>query len=100
MNFCGLLKSSVRNHPPMSTEPAVVLRNSMASSAGKSSLVNASFTTTAGRGGGAGSPTPGEPLMALLALQLVAEPQALAGAFSSMVTSEKPNPSVTGYQPS
>src|SRR5438270_10009527 len=97
----GILKSSVRNQPLMSTELPVVLYNSMASpAAGSSSCVRASLMTTAGRGGvtvSSGS-WPGEPLMPLLGRQLPAEFQALSEAPSSTATSEKPAPSVAGYQ--
>src|SRR5438552_2327133 len=96
--FFGVLKLSVRNQPLTSAGLLVVLYNSIASTAGSSSCVKTSLTTTAGRGGGGGSLTPGEPLMALLGRQLLAEFKALEGAVSSVVTSENPKPSVTGYQ--
>src|SRR5881628_2486254 len=96
--FWGVKNASVRNQPLISAGLAVVLYNSMASTAGRSSCVKTSLTTTAGRAGGGGSLTAGEPLMALLARQLVAEPQAVVAAFSFTATSENPSPSVAGYQ--
>src|SRR5580765_2970308 len=99
--FLGALKSSVRNHPLMSAGLLVGLNNSTASPAGGSSCVKTSLTTTGGRSGGGGSlapARPGDPLMALLGRQLLAKFHALGAAVSSVVTSEKPKPSVVGYQ--
>src|SRR2546430_15314513 len=96
-NFFGVLRSSLINHPPMFTSPAVGLNNSMASTCGGSVCVSSSLMKIGGRFGAASS-APGEPSTAPLARQLSLSPQADHGAFSFMITREKPSPSVSGYQ--
>src|SRR5437016_2497010 len=96
-NFFGVLRSSLINHPPMSTSPAVGLNNSMASTCGRSVCVSSSLMRIGGIFGAASS-APGDPPMEPLARQLSLSPQADHGAFSFTMTSEKPSPSVSGYQ--
>ena len=56
--------------------------------------------TTAGMPAGALSARPGEPLNAAQGRQLAGLVQVLKGAYSLRMTSEKPSPSVVGYQES
>src|SRR5688572_10921340 len=92
--FLGVLKSSVRNHPPIFAGAAVRFRNSMVSVGGAGSLwVNASLITTPGKVGAAPSPCPGVPFITPLGRQLVASPQVFAAAASLTITKENPNPS-------
>src|SRR3954464_15244303 len=97
--FLGVFKSSVRNHPPMFAGAGVGLYSSIVSvGGGKSELVSASLISTAGIGEGAGSSADGEPPNWALGRQLPLSPQVSQDAFSLAITSEKPRPSVTGYQ--
>ena len=99
--FFGVRKSSVRNQPPKSTGEPERFCNSMVSVGGGGSLwVNTSLMTICGKVGAAPSPAPGVPWSAPLARQLAARPQVFAAAFSLTMISEKPKPSVRGYQSS
>src|SRR3989442_15232476 len=99
-NFFGALKSSVRNQPPTLTALAVGLYSSIASTCGGSVCVNASLIKTGGIGVGAGPPSPGDPFSVALGRQLTLLLHVASGAVSLTITSEKPKPSVIGYQES
>src|SRR5437773_5311853 len=96
--FLGLLKSSVKNQPPILAALAVGLWSSTLSTCGGSVWVSASLISMPGIAVGGGSAMPGEPPARLLGRQLNGLPQVSGGAFSLTMTSEKPRPSVTGYQ--
>src|SRR2546429_7760684 len=96
-NFFGVLRSSLINHPPMFTSPAVGLNNSMASTCGGSVCVSSSLMRI-GAMFGAASLAPGEPLTAPLMRQLALSLQVYHGSFSFAMTSEKPSPPASGYQ--
>src|SRR6266581_3463507 len=92
-------KSSVKYQPLTSAGVPAGLNNSIVSVGGGVSVrVSASLITTGTMAGGAGSITPGEPLSWPLARQLVFESHASGLAISFTTTSEKPRPSVIGYQ--
>src|SRR6266496_4164796 len=98
-NFLGVWKSSVRYQPPMLAAVLEKLRSSMVSKGGAGSLwVKASLITTWGKLGAVLSLWPGVPLSTPLGRHWALVPQALPGAPSSTTTSEKPKPSVIGYQ--
>src|SRR6266511_3944106 len=99
-NFRGVAKSSERNQPPTFTGLVVGLKSSMASTEGRSVWVRSSLMTMGATTGGAGSTCPGAPLTTPLGRQLVLLSQRSGSAFSSTTASEKPTPSVTGYQSS
>src|SRR5688572_22354330 len=99
--FSGSRKSSVRYQPLMLALLPEGLCNSIVSYGGAGSLcVSTSLINTSGIFGAAGSFNAGEPFNAALGRQLVFLPQVSVGAFSFTITSEKPNPSVVGYQSS
>src|SRR5688572_27777030 len=97
-NLRGVKKSSLIHQSLMSATLVVLFQSSIASTAGDSLLATTSFTSTATNTGGAESLVPAEPLKAPLARQLSFSSQVLNAAFSSTTTSEKPSPSVIGYQ--
>src|SRR5262245_14772122 len=96
--FLGVPKSSDRNHPLRSTGLAVGLYNSMASTNGGSVWVSTSLTMILAKEGVGGSDCPGAPLITPLGRQPSLWSQAPVSAASSATTSEKPGPSVMGYQ--
>src|SRR5690242_7895906 len=96
--FLGVKKSSVKNQPSRFTVFVLGLKNSTESTCGRSVCVSTSLMMTGLNAVGAGSITPGEPFTLPLARQLALLPQVFHGAFSSTITSEKPRPSVIGYQ--
>src|SRR5262249_10321136 len=98
-NLLALVKSSVRNQPPMFTLVVVGFHNSTASTWGKAVWLNTSVMRMGAKAGSAGSVGwPGVPPKVPLERQLAFKPQVSHGAFSSTITREKPWPSVIGYQ--
>src|SRR5205085_4954152 len=94
--FFGVLGSSVKNHPEISTGAAVGLKSSTVSSLGGTVFAITSLITTPGIAGRAPSAFPGEPLRVLLILQFDLLSQPVKGAFSFTTVSENPSPSVIG----
>src|SRR5687767_8431183 len=93
----GAPKSSVKYQPLTSTALVPGLWISMLSGTSKV-RVSASLINTGAKIGAGGSSSPGEPSSPLLGRQLALRVQSSGAAFSSTITSEKPRPSVIGYQ--
>src|SRR5438045_159670 len=96
--FFGVPGSSVMYQPLMSTGDAVGLNSSIASFCGRSVWVRTSLTKIGGTGGSGESSAPGVPYSWPLGLQLSLRSHVLKRAVGSTITSEKPRPSVIGYQ--
>src|SRR5436309_2934555 len=98
-NFFGVLKSSLNHHPPMFAPLAVGLNNSTLSVGGGVSVrERISLTSTGGIAGEIGSLVPGDPSSWPPERQFDLLSQESGSACSSTTTSEKPRPSVIGYQ--
>src|SRR5436190_14313793 len=97
LNFLGLPKSSLMSQFPTSTSFVVGLNNSIASNSGRVVWLNTSLTRMVANVCGAPSALPGEPSNALLGRHETLSPHVYQGAFSSTMTSDKPDPSVIRY---
>src|SRR5688572_26468501 len=94
-NFCGVAKSSVMDQLPTSTGLPVGLWSSIVSFCGGTEADSNSLMSTGAMEGNGGSSKLGAAIPARHWLRLL---HASGSAFSFTTTSEKPCPSVIGYQ--
>ena len=96
--FFGVKKSSEIHQSLTSAVLVELFHSSMKSTAGVSLFASTSLTSTGAKMAGAGSFVPGEPPSTPLGRQLAFIPHVSHAAFSFTMTSERPSPSVIGYQ--